>query len=355
MLTVRDNMAPGASPSAIVPKTFAEAQAFASALSHSALVPDKLREKAADVLMIILAGAELEIPPVRSLSLFHVIEGVPKLSADGVAARAMASGRLEYLEPREQSDTRVTWAAKRYNRPEVVLTWTLEDAKRANLIRTNRDGSPGNWMKYPRQMLNARCKADLSRMIAPEVVAGLVSAEETYDGVIEAQYHDITPQAFVAPPPPPPAPAPTPTPAAPPPKAQSGKRTKPSDTVIDAKSTEVTPTPDPTPAPTPPADVASTEPLPADLPASDEGAPPADESGFGGEDPVDSERPKTMEDFKIALAGIRPGVGAKGELDAVKAEWVPWSVVPGSNPPKPQPWAREMRELFAKRKAELGV
>lgn len=400
MVSLRENITHGV-PTAIVPRSFAEAQSFAAALASSELVPYKLRQRAPDVLMIILAGAELEIPPVRALGLFHVIEGVPKLSADGIAARATAAAACEYLEPIEQSATRVVWRGKRRGRPETTLAWTIEEARNAGLVRKNKDGSPGNWERFPRQMLNARCKADLARQLWPEVCAGLQSAEEAYDGAIDAEFRDVSPKTFSAPPP---ATVTATTNTAPPanekppaePKSETPKKPR-AGRVVDTTATEtksapegkaaasgtpagsatsptMTPTgsapapevtrPDPTPssssppptsqsAPPPQASsgpVATPSSSPAEQPQLSVSAAAADDSGFGGEDPVDSEQPRTIDGFRRALAAIAKGPEAAAALERVKVEWMPWSKTEEG-----LPHARAMREAYAKAKAELGV
>lgn len=180
-MELREHIA-GSEPTAIVPRTFAEAQAFASALCHSDLIPQALRENAPNVLMMVLAGAEIHVPPIASMRVFHVMDGVPKLSADGIAATCTRDPSCEYLEFEEMSATRVTWIAKKRGRPEKRLTVTREEMIAAGLYdRKNRDGSPGNHQKYPRQMLNARCKAELCRLIWPDICAGMISAEEIAD------------------------------------------------------------------------------------------------------------------------------------------------------------------------------
>ena len=180
-LAIREQIV-AAEPMALVPTSFIEAQEFAIALCKSSLVPQALRDNAPNTLMMILAGAEIHIPPIASMRVFHVMDGVPKLSADGIAAICMRDPSCEYLEPAEQSPTRVTWIAKKKGRPEKSLTITREDMIAAGLYdRKNRDGSPGNHQKYPRQMLNARCKAEICRLIWPHLCAGMISAEEIAD------------------------------------------------------------------------------------------------------------------------------------------------------------------------------
>jgi hypothetical protein len=183
---------------ALVPRTFAEAESFSGALARSTLVPTALRGNAANVTMMIMAGLELGIAPIAAMRLFHVIEGVPKLSADAIAALCTRSPDCEYLEFSEQSSERVTWITKRRGRPEKSLTITSADMELAKLVRQTSSGAPGMHQKFPRQMLNARCKAELCRLVYPEICAGMISAEEArYSDAIDAEFTEVrSPSGF---------------------------------------------------------------------------------------------------------------------------------------------------------------
>lgn len=395
-MELREEIGQDAAPRAIVPRTFAEAQAFASAMATSALVPEKLRDRAPDVLMIILAGAEHGIPPIRALTLFHVVEGVPKLSADGVAGLVTAHPLCEYLEPREQNDERVTWVAKKHGRPELVLTWDKAAATRAGLWGKR------NWAGYPRQMLNARCKAELCRLVFPEVTAGLVTAEEARDQLLAAEVAGV-PAAIVAPPPPPAPPAvPTDLPrdtskqgdstpaggkaakattkpaAAKPPidvaSTPSSSSSAPASSSTSSASSSNSSSSAASAPPTTEANSAgplesssapstesssSTEPAPSvtsapavtlstsgPSSASSSPANAADDAGGFGGDEEPAPAGKTIEGFRAAVAGA-----TKETIEAVKNEWLPWSM-------KGQPGhehVSEMRSLFGKKRAELGL
>lgn len=401
-MALREEIDQDSTPRAIVPRTFAEAQAFAEAIAYSSLVPNSLKERAPDILMIVLAGGEVGIPPIKALSLYHVIEGVPKLGADGIAAVCTASPLCEYLRPLVQSDDRVVWAAKRVGHPEVTLEVNKADVERAGLLAK----AYSNHAKYPRQMKNARCKAELCRLVWPEICAGMLSAEEAREAAdiaeANAQRAGI-PATLEAPPPPPPAP----------PAASSSSQSFPRDTTkqgdatpaggkppkstskakppIDAQSSEQkSPSSTPPPSSSAPASAAvnssagadraeasgelrgplaspatasttqssesssSTAPAPSEAstgaptsPESGSSATAADDAGgFGGDDATADEEPA------ITLAGFRAALerATRETIAVVKEKWVPYSL-------KGQPLfehAGEMRKLFAARNAELN-
>lgn len=382
LLAIRDNMT-NAQPHAIVPSTFAEAQAFAQAIADSNLIPDGLKKRAPDVLMIVLAGAEFGFAPVRSISLFHVIEGVPKPSSDALAALVLASPLCEHLEPIEMSAEKVVWEGKRVGRPAMRLAWTKEDAIRQGVWGKK------NYITSPMDMLNSRCKAKVAKILWPDVCAGLTTAEEWHDEQIMRDANPA-PASFGAPPTPAAAassatspvgtksnPIQGTTPANTGNKSKGAAATKPP---IDAASapvgssppsTATTTTTTPAAAASPAADPTprSSEPPPRSEPQPDS-APAATPSGStmgassspaaepaasaaAGADDFGDERPDadamTFANFVRDIQAVKPGPGAEVELAAVKTKWLPWSKQgqPGFE------HAENMRTAFAKAKADI--
>lgn len=128
-------------------------------------------------LVIMMAGRDLGLSYMQSLRMFHVINGKPTMSADGMVGVCKASPLCEKFERVSESATSVTWATKRQGEPEQQSTFTLEDAERAGLLGKK----DSNWAKYPIRMLNARAKAFLARDVFPDILAGLLTAEEATD------------------------------------------------------------------------------------------------------------------------------------------------------------------------------
>lgn len=191
---VRDEMAPGAQPAAIVPHTFAEVVTMCEALARADLAPKNLRGKVMDMALVIMTGAEVGLPPMASLRLYTTWDGVPRLMAEGVRAIILQSPAIEYFEMSTCSDTEATWIGKRRGRPQQSVTWTHERARKAGLLEKE------NWKKYEQDMLNARASMQLGRILAPDVVAGMVALEEARDGdFIDAQSVEAKP-VFIAPP-----------------------------------------------------------------------------------------------------------------------------------------------------------
>ncbi len=158
---------------AVIPRTLEEVNSLSELLGKSTLLPDALRGKVADIAVSILAGQELGIPPMAAIRGVHVVQGKPVLSADTMVGLVLASGLCEYFQCVEETDTRVTYEAKRRGAPMPQrCSWSSEDTKRAGL------NTKETHRLYPRAMMKARCKAILARDLWPDVLAGVSSTEE---------------------------------------------------------------------------------------------------------------------------------------------------------------------------------
>lgn len=158
---------------AIMPQSIDETTALAERLSQSSLLPTAMRGKMPDVLVTIMAGAEMGLPPMASLRAFHVIEGRPVLSADGMVAIVLGSGKAKYFERVEESDTSVTYETCRVGTDKPRrCTWTIQMAKNAALHLKD------NWRAYPRAMLASRAKAELARDVFSDVLMGCYTDDE---------------------------------------------------------------------------------------------------------------------------------------------------------------------------------
>lgn len=158
---------------AIVPKTISEVQSLAEVLAKSTLLPDALKGKVPDVVVSILAGQELGLPPMAAIRGVHVVQGKPVLSADTMVGLILSSGLAEYFICTEETPERVTYETKRKGSPRPqTATWTREDTKRAGL------NTKDNWRLYERSMMKARAKAILARDAYPDVLAGTYDPDE---------------------------------------------------------------------------------------------------------------------------------------------------------------------------------
>lgn len=127
---------------------------------------------------ICLKGYELGLSLTASFELIHVIDSKPTISPRGALALILNSPLLENLEIKDESDskgvpTACTVTMKRKNGFSYTARFSMEDAKRANLIK-----SGSGWEKYPANMLRARAIGFAADMVFPDVLGGLKRSDE---------------------------------------------------------------------------------------------------------------------------------------------------------------------------------
>lgn len=153
---------------------------FACAVRDSGLAPKGI-EKPEQILIAIQSGAELGIPPMRSLQSFCVINGAARLYGDTPLALVKQSGKLEYIKEwieGEKEDMIAYCEVKRKEEPEPVKRWfSVEDAQTAGLWK-----KPGPWQNYPKRMLQMRARSLALRDVFPDCFGGVTIAEE-WEGI----------------------------------------------------------------------------------------------------------------------------------------------------------------------------
>lgn len=142
-------------------------------LSSTEFVPDALRNRPEAVLAAVLYGRELGIGPMQALQSVNVIKGKPTLAPETMRALILRAGHQ--IATKEYTDERVTLVGTRDTMEETV-TFTVDDAKRAGLIKTG-----GAWTTYPRAMLLARATSELARLMFADVIAGASYTPEELD------------------------------------------------------------------------------------------------------------------------------------------------------------------------------
>ena len=144
---------------------------LAKAVAGTDFVPKQMRNNPAAITAAVLYGDEVGLGPMQSLARISVIDGRPSLAAEAQRALILAAGHELWIE--ESTVTRCTVAGRRRDSDQTSrVTWTMDDAKRANLAGKQ------NWRQYPRQMLLARGSAELARAVFADAIGGLAATEE---------------------------------------------------------------------------------------------------------------------------------------------------------------------------------
>jgi hypothetical protein len=162
--------------------SFDDAFRFAKMVSASEFAPKDFRGKPESCMLAIQHGSEVGLSPMQSLQSIAVINGRPTIWGDAALALVHASPVCEYvveeIEDGKEGETLVaTCTAKRRGYPKpTVVRFSVADAKKAALW-----GKSGPWTQYSKRMLQLRARGFALRDAFPDVLKGLITAEEARD------------------------------------------------------------------------------------------------------------------------------------------------------------------------------
>jgi hypothetical protein len=161
-------------------QSFDDAFRFAKMVAASEFAPKDFRGKPESCLLAIQHGSEVGLSPMQSLQSIACINGRPSVWGDAALALVMGSPVCEYVRERVEGDGDAmvaTCEAKRRGYPEpTTVQFSVADAKKAGLW-----GKQGPWVQYSRRMLQMRARGFALRDCFPDVLKGLVTAEEAQD------------------------------------------------------------------------------------------------------------------------------------------------------------------------------
>lgn len=160
---------------------FKEMQEMAACVAQSGLFG--LKAPSQVLALMVVAQAEGRHPGIVARD-YHIVGGKPTLKADAMLARFQESGgKIEWhTQTHERAEATFSHPAG----GEIKLSWTIEDANRAGLIKKD---TP--WEKYPRAMLRSRLISEAIRTIYPGVICGTYTTEEVESFTVKER--DITP------------------------------------------------------------------------------------------------------------------------------------------------------------------
>lgn len=160
--------------------SFDDAYRFAQMVAKSEFAPKDFRGKPESCLLAIKYGSEIGLSPMQSLQNIACINGRPAIWGDAALALCLASsvcdGINETIEGDGDNMTAVCKTSRKGKDANVVGRFSVADAKRAGLW-----GKQGPWTQYPKRMLQLRARGFALRDAFPDVLKGLVTAEEAQD------------------------------------------------------------------------------------------------------------------------------------------------------------------------------
>lgn len=136
-------------------------------------------KSASQALVKIMAGNEIGLPPLASISGIHIIAGKPVIGAGLIASAVKSSGKYNY---RVVENTDKHCSIDFYEGSEKIgnSSFSYDDAKKAGTK---------NLDKFPKNMLFARAISNGVKWFTPDVFAGPVYVPEEMQQVTEDIQH----------------------------------------------------------------------------------------------------------------------------------------------------------------------
>jgi len=172
----RPQIMTGGQVSALVPQSLDEAFRVATAMAASGMTPKGV-DKPEQVLVAIMAGAELGFAPFQAMQSFAVINGKPNIWGDALPALLWSRGfKIREWFDNDDEPTKAFCCIVRPDGDEIERSFSVSDAKKAGLL-----GKQGPWQQYQKRMLQMRARAFAARDGAADVLRGMHVAEEVQD------------------------------------------------------------------------------------------------------------------------------------------------------------------------------
>jgi len=178
----------GGSIAALIPQNIEEAFRVAKYFAASGLAPRGM-DTPEKIIVAIMAGAELGLPPFQALQSFAVVNGRPTLWGDGLIAVVRSNGFQvrEWIEG-AGNDAVAHCEVTRPDSGEMISrSFSVADAKTAGLW-----DKQGPWKTNPARMLQMRARGFACRDGAADVIRGFQMREEVED---YQPIKDVTPKA----------------------------------------------------------------------------------------------------------------------------------------------------------------
>lgn len=157
---------------AIVPDVLVEPMALSEVFYKSGMFTDIKSQ--AQAMVKILAGRELGLAPLESMTNIYIVNGKVALQAKIIGSLIKKSPKYDYTidELTDQSCT-ITFYSKLLQGVKEIgkSTFTIKDAAKAGIV--NKDV----WQKYPRNLLFARALSNGARWYTADVFCGYTAEE----------------------------------------------------------------------------------------------------------------------------------------------------------------------------------
>ncbi len=149
----------------------AETMSLGDIFIKSGMFPDMKSQ--AQALVKILAGRELGLSPLESMTNIYIVNGKVALQAKVISALIKKSEKYNYhIDKLDNEECTITFFQRNGQIKEVgKSTFTIKDAAKAGIV--NKD----SWKSYPKNMLFARALSNGARFYCPDVYSAYTPEE----------------------------------------------------------------------------------------------------------------------------------------------------------------------------------
>ena len=185
-------MAPAAMSALVqMAREFELCKGFLAELGQCRLCPSALKGAAPrDFFWIVQKGLSVGLSPTQALESIAIINGKACMSGDAMLALCMPHGDIH--EEFDEGKQMAVCTCRRPGKTPVVRAFSIRDAMDAGLLAFDKDGHALGksregwtrtvpWGSYPRRMLLMRARGFALRDAFPDVLKGIISAEEAMD------------------------------------------------------------------------------------------------------------------------------------------------------------------------------
>lgn len=164
----------GVSMHGVVPQSLADLESVSEKIARSGLAPKGMQTKE-QVMVAIMQGMELGLKPMQALNSIDVIQGRPCLRGKTVLSLIRNSGVCTegpLVGNNGAGDKMTGWFRARRGNDEIYVEYSMDDAKRANLLGKD------VWKLYPKEMLIWKAVARAGNRYFSDITMGMSVSED---------------------------------------------------------------------------------------------------------------------------------------------------------------------------------
>ena len=168
-----------------ITNSLSESMSLADIFVKSGMFPDIVSQ--AQAVVKILAGRELGLTPMESMTQLYMVKGRIGMESRLIASKIKKSEKYDYrVDKLDNEECEITFLLRNGEVKEIgKSSFTMKDAAKALLV--NKDV----WKSYPRNMMFARAMANGARFYCPDICSALTVEELRDIGEVEIEHKTV--------------------------------------------------------------------------------------------------------------------------------------------------------------------